>query len=249
MRVITFNIRNADDPNGHSVAERAPRLREVIEPFGAELIGFQECTPKWLELLEKAFGGEYEIFNIYRSKSDNESCPILWKKERFKPLKKGVFWLSDTPETESKGWDEIYDCYRVCEYALLMDRKNSKVLLFMNTHFGFGDKGQTASARLIAEYARKTADVPTLVTGDFNMRPDSAGYREMCRYFKDANAETVNDLGITYHGYNPENPKGQHIDYCFVNEKVRPVSAEILRGMPGGKFPSDHYGILFELEI
>lgn len=249
MRVITFNIRCADDPKGHSVAERAPRLKKLIEPLDAELIGFQECTPEWLEFLEKDFGGKYEIFNIYRSKSNKESCPILWKKDRFKALKKGIFWLSDTPETESKGWDELYDCYRVCEYALLMDRKNAKVLLFMNTHFGFGDKGQAASARLIAEYARKTADAPTVVTGDFNMEPESEGYREMRRWFKDANAETANDGGITYHGYDPQNPNGEHIDYCFVNGKVRALSAEILRAGENGKFPSDHYGILFEIEI
>lgn len=249
MRVITFNIRCADDPNGHSAAERAPRLKRIIAPLGAELIGLQECTPKWLEFLKKDYGGEYEIFNIYRSKSSKESCPILWRRDCFKALKKGIFWLSETPETESKGWDELYDCYRVCEYVVLMDRKNAKVLLFMNTHFGFGDKGQAASARLIAEYSGKLADVPTLVTGDFNMPPGSIGYREMCRHFKDVNAETDADSGITYHGYDPDNPKGEHIDYCFINRKVRAVSAEILRADENGKYPSDHYGILFEVEI
>lgn len=45
----------------------------------------------------------------------------------------------------------------------------------MNTHFGFGDKGQVGSANLIYEYSGKILNYPTFVIGDFNMNPKSAG--------------------------------------------------------------------------
>ena len=62
------------------------------------------------------------MFLVHRG--DDESTPMLWKKDKFHCIKKGVFWLSDTPEENSKGWDELYDCYRILIIALLT-RKSS----------------------------------------------------------------------------------------------------------------------------
>ena len=56
LRVVSFNIRCCDDPNGHSIAERAPRLDAVVSPLDADLIGLQESTPIWMEYIEKYFG-------------------------------------------------------------------------------------------------------------------------------------------------------------------------------------------------
>ena len=80
---------------------------------------------------------KYDIFNKYRSESNLESTPILWKKDKFECLKTGYFWLSDTPEVESRGWDELYNCYRICVYAILKEKATGKTFNFMNTHFGF----------------------------------------------------------------------------------------------------------------
>ena len=33
LKVISFNIRNADDPDGNSVVERAPRLKKVLDAY------------------------------------------------------------------------------------------------------------------------------------------------------------------------------------------------------------------------
>ena len=117
----------------------------------------------------------------------------------------------------------------------------------MNTHFGFGDKGQTASAALIYEYSQKISQNPTFVTGDFNMTPSSKGYAEMVKYFTDVNGATVKDRRTTYHGYGKKD--NEHIDYCFINEKIKPISLKLLDELVDGKYPSDHYGLFAELEI
>ena len=172
LSVISFNIRCCDDKDGNSIIERAPRLAEVVKPYDADVIGLQEYRPKWEEHIEKYFGEEYEIFNKYRDDAKPEAAPILWKKDKFECLDKGYFWLSDTPEEMSQGWDTI-GCKRICEYAILRHKESGKCFNFMNTHFGFGDDCQVKSTELIAAYGNKLSELPTFVTGDFNMTPDS----------------------------------------------------------------------------
>ena len=249
LKVISFNIRCKDDKDGHAISERAPRLADLTLPLDADLIGFQEYTPKWEEHVERYFLDKYEIFNKYRSESSLESTPILWKREKFKLLDKGYFWLSDTPQVESRGWDEKHNCYRICEYVILSPKDGGAPFTFMNTHFGFGDCGQTKSARLVYDYSRQISDLPTIITGDFNMRPDNVGYAEMTKYFTDVNAVTARDTRQTFHGYAPEMHRDSHIDYCFIDDRVRALSWERIDGTVDGKYPSDHYGLSIRLEV
>ena len=249
-KVISFNIRCKDDINGNSREERAPRLHKVTSVYDADLIGFQEFTPGWEEHIEKYFGDKYDMFNKYRSVNiDVESSPILWKKDKYEKLSDGYFWLSDTPEVYSRGWDERFNCYRMCVYVILREKETGKEFTFMNTHFGFGDNGQVKSAGLIKEYAQKISDNPTFAVGDFNMKPDKPGYVEMTKNFTDVNAATAKNYRNTYHGYKPEEKHTGPIDYCFVNNKIKPLSYSVIDELVEGKCPSDHFGLFIELDV
>lgn len=246
LKIISFNIRYGDDPNGNSIKERAPRLAEITRGYDADLIGFQEYTVPWETEIEK-FYPDYEIYNKYRSVHELESAPILWKKDKFDLLDTGYFWLSDTPEVESRGWDELYHCWRMCQYVILKHKESGKVFTYMNTHYGFGDNGQTKSSKLVYDYSKKISNNPTFITGDFNMRPDSLGYAEMVKHFTDVNGATINDRKTTYHGYGTVD--NEHIDYCFIDDKIKPKSFKIIDELVDGKYPTDHYGLYIELEV
>lgn len=249
LKIISFNIRYCDDPNGYSIAERAPRLSKVTASYDADLLGFQEMRPEWEQYISKYYGNDYDMFNKYRAKEgDVESSPILWKKDKFELVKTGYFWLSDTPEVESKGWDELCNCHRMCLYVILKHKSSGKQFTFMNTHFGFGDSCHIKSAALIHSRTEKISSNPTFITGDFNMVPESAGYAEMTKYFRDLNALTANDLSTTYHGYHPQD-KNSHIDYCFICSDVIPIKQKIITDTVDGFYPSDHYGLYIELGI
>ena len=43
--------------------------------------------------------------------------------------------------------------------------------------------------------------------------------------------------------------KNQHIDYCFINKNVKPVSQKIIDDTVDSMFPSDHYGLHIKIEI
>ena len=248
LNVISFNIRCANDENGHSIPERAPRLANVTSNYDADVIGFQEYIPQWDSFIEKYYLENYDMFLKYRAESSLEGCPILWKKDKFECLDKGYFWLSDTPEVESSGWDS-WGCHRICEYVILKEKSTGKTFNFMNTHFGFSDKCQVDSAKLIYEYSKKISDYPTFIVGDFNMTPTSLGYKEMVKHFRDVNTLTVNDLTTTYHGYKPDEITDAHIDFCFIDENIKPINQKLMTETFNGKYPSDHYGVFAELDI
>lgn len=248
LKVISFNIRCADDSGGNSIKERAPRLAGVTFPYDADVLGFQEYTPKWKPHIQKYYGSDYDIFNKYRTRFiRRESSPILWKKDKFKCVDNGYFWLSDTPHVQSRGWDEKYNCHRICEYVVLKDKKIRTLFTLMNTHFGFGDNGQIKSADLIYQYSKKISPYPTIVTGDFNLTPQMPGYDAMAGHFTDADMQK--DHSPTYHGYYKKNTIPMHIDYCFCDDRVVPLEYKIIKDLPDGKFPSDHYGIFAKLII
>lgn len=250
LNVISFNIRCCDDKDGNTIAERAPRLFKIVNPYKADIIGLQEYRPAWENYIEENFANEYDMFVKYRNKTvDIEASPILWRKDKFECVKTGYFWFSDTPEVESRGWDIKYNCYRMCVCVMLKEIESGKCFTVMNTHFGFGDKGQVGSAKLIYDYAQNFSNAPTFVVGDFNMHIDHLGYMEMTKNFVDVNAVTVNDMGTTYHNYRPQEVTEEHIDYCFVSKNIIPINQTIIRDSVDGKYPSDHFGLYIELDV
>lgn len=251
LKVISFNIRCCDDKDGNSVAERAPRLKMITDGYDADVIGFQEYTPLWEAPVAEMYCDKYELFNKYRDSTTNgwgEAPPILWKKDKLECLKTGYFWLSDTPEVESRGWDTLPH-NRICLYAVLKDKESGESFTFMNTHYGFGDDCQVKSSALITEYAKKISDLPTFITGDFNMNPASKGYAEMTKHWTDVNMETAKDMRSTYHGYDLSVERDEHIDYCFITEGIKPICQKVMDETVDGKFPTDHFGIYSEIEI
>ena len=241
IKVVSFNLRCRSDFGGNSIKERSLRLNEILKNYDADLIGFQECSPRWKKKIKKYFCKEYGMFSRYRGLFQREATPVLWKQDKFSFIDSGCFWLSDTPWKPSGKWDEKLILYRICTYVILEERESKKRITFFNTHFGFGDSCQQKSAALIYEYSKKITEGPLVITGDFNMTPGSKGYIEMTEHFTDANSMTVKTTSPTYHGYGKGKPC--HIDYCFTDKKFLPVDYKIIDETVDGKYPSDHYGI------
>lgn len=247
IKVVTFNIL-CGGTGENTIPERAPRLKKVLEPYGADLIGFQEATEVWMPYLEEYYGEDYEIFNHWRKESNHESTPMLWKKDRFECLDKGYFWYSDTPNVEfGENWD-LMGCNRICMWAKLRDKQEGKTFTFFNTHYGFGDAEQVKSSELLLKHIEAMGG-PCLVTADFNMFHYMPGFKKLEEKLVNVNKATVNDNRSTCHGFR-ENPTSLPIDFCFITpDTITPLTCERIDGRPNGQFPSDHFGVYHELEI
>ena len=247
MKVLSFNIRCADDPNGHSKQERAPRIKSIIDQYDPDLMGFQEVTEKWLGYIEADYLEKYGMYSLFRcSDPDREAAAIFYKKELFELKDCSTFWYSDTPDVPSKGWCS-WGHYRVCSWALLTEKASGKDVLYLNTHYGFSDKCQLDSTELVFKFLEEKKADRVIFTGDFNMTPDTPAYKLMTERLKDANALTTKDKERTFHGYTTD--KGCVIDYCFVDGKLTVESSQVIRTTYDGKYPSDHYPVLTEISL
>ncbi len=248
MKVITFNIRNADDNNGHSIAERAPRLKTILDKYDGDIVCFQEVTPIWLKIIEEDYFSKYHIFNKFRCKAGPiEGSAILWKKNKFTELDNGYFWFSNTPWVESLGDDYLYHCHRMCQWINLKDNISGKEFYIFNLHFGFGDDYQVQSVNLIKQSVDALEAKNVIITGDFNAQRNSAAHNQMIKFFTDVNDITKKYQGNTYHAYGEE--QGKHIDYIFISsDTIKAEDYIVIDDLIDGKYPSDHYGLSIDLE-
>lgn len=256
MKILSFNLRNSNDTDGHSVAERAPRVMWTIENEDPDLMGMQEYGERMENIIHEKLIEKYGFYEKGTGKiyapADVKllSSPILWRKSRFDCLDKGYFWLSEKPEERTVSFDDKYNEVRACVWVKLVDRQTGKTFIFMNTHFGVGKRCISESPRIISEYVKRFGDLPIIITGDYNMKPDSDGYAAMSESFTDVNMVTTMDMRKTFHSYNriPEEER-RTLDYCFVKGGVKAVDYEVIDRLFDGCFSSDHYPIRAEVEL
>ena len=256
MKVMSFNIRSQSDANGHSIHERAPRLKSVVERYDPDVIGFQEVVPLWMEHIPQDYQHNYEIFQMYRDDTvDIEGLAILWKKGQFECLDRGWFWYSDTPDEHSRGWCKY--CYRICLWVKLRRLEDGKEFHLFNSHFGFGEDCQRNSAELLLSRVEAACAERAILVGDFNMTRKekmlldlpNVAYPIITEKFIDVNQVTARDERTTFHNYRAD-AVGAPIDYCFISKQsVSPLSYHCIDDTFDGKYPSDHYGLLLELEL
>ena len=115
---------------------------------------------------------DYKAIGVGREdgKQKGEHMEIFYNKKNIKVLKWGTYWLSETPDKPSKGWDAA--CYRTATWALMKDRQSGKKFYMVNTHLDHigvvaREKGLQLICDRIAEMNKQ--GLPMVLTGDFNM--------------------------------------------------------------------------------
>lgn len=251
LKIVDYNVRCADDGPGKLISERAPRFEQLMDQLDPDIMGLQEVTPPWLTYLEENFGKDYEIIHRWRAASSQEGTPILFKKDRFKKLDSGYFWLSDTPNRESKAENWGSEHYRICMWVKLRVKATGKDFLYFNTHFDFKETCHVNSAELIITEVVKQkgfGKYAVFCSGDYNMGATGKGHQAMCRKFADINQALNNDKTPTYTAYDQN--KGSIIDFVFYSPKlVKPVKYQVLNQKIDGGFISDHSGIYVEAAL
>ena len=251
LKVMSFNIRfgSARDGDNHW-NKRKELVAKTIESYNPDLLGLQETLPFQAEFLKQQLEG-YKYVGWSRDKDPNgEQCGIMFRKERFKPVKSGQFWLSETPEKKaSKSWDSSLP--RVATWVVLKDRQNQgNEFLFLNTHFDHrGRKARMESAKLIKKWLQKNHPKSKFViTGDFNCAASSKPYNELVSgaepEIKDSFAmmkKGTADIG-TFNGFRGAK-SGARIDWILGDGSIHIIKASIDHSNDGGRYPSDHFPV------
>jgi endonuclease/exonuclease/phosphatase family metal-dependent hydrolase len=255
ITIGTFNIR-FDNPRdtGNLWVNRAPVVSNLIRFHGFDVLGVQEGLKNQLDDISAALP-EYDRYGKGRDdgKDAGEHSAILYKKSRFKLLKSGDFWLSETPETPGKGWDATC-CNRICSWVYLQDLKTKKQLYVFNVHYDHqGVIARRESSKLILAQINKIAgNVPALLTGDLNGGRDSEWYQALAT--SNLLYDTYSKVKFPYANNASFNsfrtPRGQAvIDHIFMSKAFTANKWGILTDTYYGKFPSDHFPVLAEVEL
>jgi endonuclease/exonuclease/phosphatase family metal-dependent hydrolase len=255
VRMATYNMRY--DNKGDSLnpwKDRLPVIVQMIQFHDFDVFGGQELLDNQVKgLQEKLTDYEYQGVGRDDGATQGEYSPVFYKKAKYKLLKKGTFWLSETPEKPSKGWDAALP--RVCSWVLLEERAGGRKFYVFNTHFDHrGEQARKQSALLILEQVKKMAgDTPVILCGDFNFDQNHESYTliKSSPEFKDTYdlARIRMTHNGTFNSFNIASTTDRRIDHIFVTRDFEVKRYGILTDSYNGKFPSDHFPVMVELVV
>ncbi len=150
VRIMSYNIRYDNPDDGiNAWGKRKENVASLIRFYQADLIGLQEVLYKQLTYLEQQLAG-YGRIGVGRDdgKQQGEFSPIFYAKEKLALLDQGTFWLSDTPDRPSVGWDASME--RIATWGQFRHEASGDTVFFFNTHFDHrGEQAREESARLL----------------------------------------------------------------------------------------------------
>lgn len=249
FRIMTFNIRLLTTVDSDNVwANRKDAVCKYLAKTKPDVFGLQEATDPQIEDIQKGMP-DYDFVGVGREdgKKSGEFSPVFYNKKKYKLIRSGHFWLSETPDTPSLGWDAA--CKRICSWAMLQDNKSGKSFIYANTHLDhIGNNARNNGAMLIKErLSRMASNIPMMITGDFNVTDASSCYATMkTRLFplNDAYkvAKKLSGMKSSFQDFGKiPDDKGQKIDFIFLSPSLKVKKAVISNAaIKNGRFLSDH---------
>lgn len=243
--VISYNIRLGTANDGTNSWEyRYPASAMMIDDQKPDIFGLQEAYDFQVNYLTNACDG-YKSVGVGREdgKHEGEHMSIFYKKKNIKLLKWGTYWLSDTPDVPSMGWDAA--CKRTATWALMKDKRSGKKFYYVNTHLDHvGTEAREKGLNLIMDNIKKMnpEGLPLVLTGDFNMTIDNPNMDEIKVRMKNAREVAAKtDSHATFNGWGKS---GSIIDYIwFSGFSSCPEYETVTKPYMDRAFISDHYPV------
>jgi len=165
----------------------------------------------------------------------------------------GNFWLSETPDVPTIGWDSRLN-KRICSWARFKDLKTKKEFYFFSVHFdNLGAVARVESGKLMVKKIPEIAgNMPVICVGDFNSGPESEQIKTMQTILNDVhNISETPPYGPegTTNGFKFDAKMTGRIDYIFVSKKIKVLKYGVLTDSYEQKYPSDHQPIMSKIVI
>ncbi len=215
-------------------------------------MGTQEGLPAQIDALAEM--NEYAHVGVGRDGGNaGEHSAIFYRQARFALLTHGDFWLSETPDKPSKGWDARC-CNRLATWVRLQDKLSRKTLLAVSVHFDHqGQVAKRESAKLVLGWLeRQTRGDAVIVMGDFNSTPTTEQIVRMSTALRDASAVSLEPAfgpSATFNDFKFGQAPRERIDYIFLGPEVRVLKFAVLTDSDGTRYPSDHFPVLARIEL
>ena len=252
--IISYNIRydnNWDIENSWKI--RRNKISKILGQYSPSIIGIQEGLLNQVQYIDSSLI-DYDYVGVGRDdgKMKGEFCAIYFDTTRYVLLKNSTFWLSETPDTISVGWDAALE--RICTYGLFKDRITKEEFLVFNTHFDhIGVVAREKSSELILKRINKInyQSLPVVLMGDFNSIPNSSPVKEIKTELSDAlqiSLEKLQGPRGTFNGFNKDLPIEKRIDYIFTNDLKVLSYTHINDRLNNNRHISDHLPVMIKIQ-
>ncbi|RKS96080.1 endonuclease/exonuclease/phosphatase family protein [Chryseobacterium defluvii] len=255
LKVMSFNIRlQIESDKENAWTERKPEVLDLLSYYHPDYFGVQEALPEQMKEI-KAGLKNYDYVGVGRDdgKEKGEFSALFYDTKRLQVLKSGTFWLSETPEKPSKGWDAALN--RICTYAIFKDKKSKKEFLAMNLHFDhIGNVAREKSSELILKKIKElnSKNLPVVVSGDFNLTEDTVPIKTLSQNLEDSfyhsKTKHYGPVG-TFTAFNVNEVPKDRIDYIFVKGFAIKSHRHINDRRENLLYPSDHFPVLVDLQF
>lgn len=256
LKVMTYNIRldvASDGENDWN--HRKDYFASQIQFYEPDIFGVQEARANQVIDVATALM-QYDNVGIGREGiGKGESSNIFYKKDRFVVKENNTFWLSETPNEISKGWDAAFN--RVCTYALFKDLKTKKLFWVFNTHLDhIGEDARTKGIQLILSKIEElnTKKYAVVFMGDFNSEPNENRIntlKEVMDDTREVSQEKPFGPSGTFNNFIHNEAVTKLIDYIFIskNSILKVKKYAILSDSKEVKYPSDHLPVYVEINF
>ncbi|GAB4451741.1 MAG: endonuclease/exonuclease/phosphatase family protein [Armatimonadaceae bacterium] len=252
FHIASFNLRYENIKDGvNAWMHRKEWVRHLIDYHEFDIVGAQEALVSQVKFLsEKRL--DYVGVGRDDGKEAGEFAPVFFDRKRLERRDSGTFWLSETPDKPSVGWDA--NLPRICSWVRLRERETGLEFFVFNTHFDHvGNIAREKAANLLLEKMPQIAgNRPLILTGDFNLGPETPPIRRLSASLRHAREHTelppYGPVG-TFSGFDVTRPLETAIDHIFVSRGIRVLKYAVLPDQWNQRYPSDHLPVAVKLEI
>ena len=250
--VMSFNIRLDTPSDGiNNWENRKEGIISIIKNQKIDILGVQEALPNQIDYLAKQFDG-YSLIGQGRDGGNNgEYSAILYNETRLMLNESGTFWLSETPNIPSIGWDAALN--RIVTFGEFKVLNSNKKLVVYNSHFDhIGETAREKSADIILNHIEKNNyyNSAVVVMGDFNAKPYESPIKIL--------SESLNDSFIvfpfekpigTFNGFEINSKLDDRIDYIFSKNIKLTDYIHVYDKLLNGLWPSDHLPVVISFSL
>ncbi|TCO10617.1 endonuclease/exonuclease/phosphatase family protein [Natronoflexus pectinivorans] len=253
INVSSFNLRyDTRRDRDNAWPNRRDFVMQLIRYHEFDIIGTQELLFNQIEDLTEMEEFAYVGGGRDDGLSGGEHSTIFFKTDRFGLLDYGDFWLSETPDIPSRGWDAALN--RICTWVKLKDFTSGDTLFVFNAHYDHrGSEARIRSSALVRTKIEEIANgYPVIFTTDLNSTPGTEPYNVINSFLYDAYDITelppYGPVG-TFNGFDLNAPLNSRIDFVFVSEHFRVHKYGALTDFLNGRFPSDHLPVVVRVTL
>ena len=264
FKLVSYNVWVSKLGKGDNAWEfRKDRLAKSIVDLDADVIGMQEVDTRiqnelpGLLLQHGALEYEWYIFSPYSADGKGDKAQaLMYRKDRFKILESHNFWMSETPELMSKGWDE-QKFYRGGFCVIMKDLKTGKKFFLMHSHFPLGKeaRARAADVAIAMEMKYNKKGLPSFLIGDLNNRPEAKGSETLRTHWTDSFLAVPQELKEgsegTFNGakHDQDISPSRRIDYIYFKNTDAPLKYGCFNNKYDGFWPSDHCAVYVEIKL